>query len=188
VRLIFVGMNGFARRAGTLVLRGGPSALFVGRASSHDSLASGGTGSKGEVPRSASRISPTKCSHTRISQMCADFAGVHRTPIPSPPLAKACPRKGGRTFKSLYQPRITRTTRKLRPVCHSCESRNPPLQLLPDPCCPPLIRSTLRRSAGRIRRGSRPRTGRCNPPTPPAAHPRPAWPHRPIPTSPAEAP
>ena len=29
VRLIFVGLNGFARRAGTLTLRGGPSALFV---------------------------------------------------------------------------------------------------------------------------------------------------------------
>jgi len=46
VRLIFVGLNGFARRAGTLALRGGPPVLFVepapdpigGRASSHDFL------------------------------------------------------------------------------------------------------------------------------------------------------
>ena len=38
VRLIFVGLEGFARRAGTLALRGGRSMLLVGRASPHDSL------------------------------------------------------------------------------------------------------------------------------------------------------
>ena len=60
VRLIFVGINGFARRAGTLVLRGGPSALFVGRASSHDSLPLGGTSikRKGDVSRWPGKTSP----------------------------------------------------------------------------------------------------------------------------------
>ena len=62
-------VNRHNRRAGTLALRGGPSALFVGRASSHDSLHRAQQALRGEVSRSASRIPPQNvvASHTRTS-------------------------------------------------------------------------------------------------------------------------
>ena len=58
MRLIFVGETDSVRRAGTLALRGGPSMLFVDRASSHDACPRAQQALQGELSCSASHIPP----------------------------------------------------------------------------------------------------------------------------------